>query len=417
MEGGKNRVPDVNDILAKKQFYCEKCGKTMDEVNFYSSKNVEKYPEKRLHICKKCITMHVDNWNPDTYLWILQECDVPYVPDVWNALIAKNQAKGTKITSLTILGRYLAQMQMKQYRDFSWKDTEFLQDLKNKKIEETMKRQGYDIQQITDAIEKGTFDLPEKVEQPEYEEEPLQPNPPGEDEDYFAQQSGAANDNYDLTEEERMQLRLKWGKSYKVEEWLWLEKFYREMMQSYDIQTAAHIDTLKLICKTSLKAHQLIDMGDMSGYKDASRVYNELMKAGAFTAAQNKQESGDFVDSVGELVALCEKEGFIEKFYIDEPNDKVDETIADMQRFTRTLITEETNLTQLLEDAIKSIQKEDAEKDSENSVDDIYESDVDEIEHQLKEKDFEDFNDFLENEEISDEQIMEYIKEQDPYGY
>jgi hypothetical protein len=33
--------------------------------------------------------MHVDNFNADSYLWILQECDVPYVPDEWNKLLAK----------------------------------------------------------------------------------------------------------------------------------------------------------------------------------------------------------------------------------------------------------------------------------------------------------------------------------------
>jgi DNA polymerase-3 subunit alpha len=28
--------------------------------------------------------MHVDNFNPDTYLWILQECDVPFIMEEWN---------------------------------------------------------------------------------------------------------------------------------------------------------------------------------------------------------------------------------------------------------------------------------------------------------------------------------------------
>jgi hypothetical protein len=102
------------------------------------------------------------------------------------------------------------------------------------------------------------------------------------------------------------------------------------MMASYDIQGAGHIDTLKLVCKTSLKANQLIDMGDIEGYQKMSKVYNELMKSGKFTAAQNKADNGEFVDSVGELIELCEKQGYIEKFYIDSPNDKVDLTIQDM---------------------------------------------------------------------------------------
>jgi len=43
----------------------------MSASEFYQSNNLDKYPTKYLNQCKKCITMHVDNWNPDTYLWIL----------------------------------------------------------------------------------------------------------------------------------------------------------------------------------------------------------------------------------------------------------------------------------------------------------------------------------------------------------
>ena len=66
----------------KKQYYCEKCHKVMDATQFYKSNDLTKYPNDGvLTQCKKCITMHVDNWEPDTYLWILQECDVPYIPE------------------------------------------------------------------------------------------------------------------------------------------------------------------------------------------------------------------------------------------------------------------------------------------------------------------------------------------------
>nr|DAL81170.1 MAG TPA: hypothetical protein [Bacteriophage sp.] len=57
------------------------------------------------------------------------------------------------------------------------------------------------------------------------------------------------------------------------------------------------------------------------------KAYDSLMKSGKFTAAQNKGESGEFVDSIGELVALCEREGFIPRYYTDGPQDKVDRTL------------------------------------------------------------------------------------------
>ena len=54
----------------------------MDDTQFYTSKNIEKYPpDGKMDICKKCLTMHVDNWNPETYKWILQEIDVPYIKE------------------------------------------------------------------------------------------------------------------------------------------------------------------------------------------------------------------------------------------------------------------------------------------------------------------------------------------------
>jgi len=176
-------------------------------------------------------------------------------------------------------------------------------------------------------------------------------------------------------------------------------------MESYDIQTAGHIDTLKLICKTSLKANQLIDMGDIEGFQKMSKVYDSLMKSGKFTAAQNKAENGEFVDSVGELIEMCEKKGYIERFYIESPNDRVDLTIQDMQRYTRTLIEEETNLSNMIELALKQNAKEDQEAEN-SSDDDIIDEDslinLEDIEEELKDSDYEEFNDFLEEEALED---------------
>ena len=398
--------------MSRETYYCEKCNRTMGEENFYGSNNLEKYPDGKFKICKKCMTMHVDNWNPDTYLWILQDADVPYIPDEWNKLMASYAKDKSKVTGMTIIGRYLGKMKLKQFKDYRWKDTEFLQKLANNKIEQTMKRQGYDAQQIATAINKATFEIPtEPLEEPQFTN--VSDNSLSETEDYFAQTNGAQDDfNDDLTDEDRLYLRLKWGKAYKPEEWIYLEQLYNDMMESYDIQTAGHIDTLKFICKTSLKMNQLIDIGDIEGFQKVSRVYNELMKSGKFTAAQNKAETGEFVDSVGELIELCEKEGYIERYYIEKPNDKVDFTIQDMQRYTRTLIEEETNLSNMIETALKQNAKED--EDEKNQLDDDIVDDADlsieELEKSLKDEDFEDFEEFKEN-EINNDSVNMFLQE------
>ena len=382
----------------KQQYYCKKCNRTMAADQFYGSNNLEKYPEGKLDTCKKCLTMHVDNWNPESNVWILQECDVPYVPDEWSKLLESYGRNPEKMTGMTVLGKYLSKMKLKQFKDYRFKDTEFLQELAASKIEQAMKRQGYGAAEITMAIEKNKIAVPEGGFV-----EPIYTTP--EVEDYFAIQAGGEDDfNDELTDEDRTYLRLKWGKAYKPEEWVKLEQLYEEMMSSYDIQGAGHIDTLKLVCKTSLKANQLIDMGDIEGFQKMSKVYDSLMKSGKFTAAQNKAENGEFVDSVGELIELCEKQGYIERFYIDQPNDKVDLTIQDMQRYTRTLIEEETNLSNMVELALKQIQKEDEDAENNTELDIVDDDiiDIEELEKELQDEDFEEFNEFLEEEEEND---------------
>lgn len=375
-------------------YYCEKCNRTMNASEFYGSNNLEKYPTGKLNQCKKCITMHVDNWNPDTYLWILQEVDVPYVPKEWQSLMMKYATNPSEVTGTTILGRYLSKMKLKQYKDTRWKDTERLQELEDAKLEQTMKRQGYDAVQIMEAKEKGrVFTMPDKpLEEPVYEDTTIVPQ-----EDYFAQQNGPEED-LDLTEEDRTYLRLKWGKTYKPEEWVKLEQLYEEMMASYDIQGAGHKDTLKLICKTSLKANQLIDIGDIEGFQKMSKVYDSLMKSGKFTAAQNKSEASGEFDSISELVEMCEREGFIPRYYTEGPMDKVDETLNDLKNYTHTLVTEEMNLGNLIEAAVKNM------VDQENREEDEDIEDVDNLDEEvLKDEDFIEHNQFLEDESDLDE--------------
>lgn len=142
-----------------------------------------------------------------------------------------------------------------------------------------------------------------------------------------------------------------------------------------------------------------------------SKVYDSLMKSGKFTAAQNKAENGEFVDSVGELIALCEKDGYIEKFYSDKPNDKVDITLKDMQRYTRRLVEEETNLNELLQAAIERNAKEDAEAQDESDIVDFDDIAMEDIENQITtDRDFEEFNEF-QSKEMDEDELRQFAKE------
>ena len=400
--------------------YCEKCNKTMSLNEFYQSNNTEKYPDRYLNQCKKCLTMHVDNWNPDTYLWILQEIDVPYIPDEWNKLLASHAKDRSKVTGVTILGRYISKMKLKQWKDYRWKDTEFLQELNKNKIEQAMKAQGYDIQQITETLNKVSFEVPEEPLPP-----PVTPPPGSFGNEFYVTAPPQEEETEDdkmiaqLTDEDKIMLRVKWGKTYRPDEWIQLEKLYNEMMESYDIQSAGHIDTLKMICKTSLKANQLLDIGDVDGAQKMVKMYDMLMKSGKFTAAQNKTESGNAVDSISELVMLCEKDGFFPRYYTDGPQDKVDRTLQDLQNYTRQLVTEEMNLGSLIESAVKQIQI-DKEKEAERNAEAA--DDEEQFEQELfdedkkaflQDEDFVELRDLIEEDGQEDEAYLEEISDLD----
>lgn len=382
--------------------YCKKCGKTMDDKQFYTSKNLEKYPpDGKMDICKKCLTMHVDNWNPETYKWILQEIDVPYIKEEWNGLLEKYGKDPKKVTGLTIIGRYLSKMKLKQWNKYTWADTETLEkDSIDKKVL-NMKAQGFTEDEIQEQLSidrtppkpKELEDVQAPVGTPEYED-------PEEDDDFGDQ----------LTEEDKLVLRLKWGRGYSWEERVRMEQLYNDMMSSYDIQGAGHKDTLIMVCKASLKANQLIDAGDIDGFQKMQKAYDSLMKSGKFTAAQNKGESGEFVDSIGELVALCEREGFIPRYYTEGPQDKVDRTLQDLQQYTHTLVTEEMNLGNMIEASLREIVK-DREREANIDVEDSDEDeDLFNYEHpELTEEDYQEYEDMKESERDKDEEMLNNI--------
>ena len=379
---------------------CDKCGKTMDDTNFYTYKD-----GRKTELCKKCLTMHIDNFNPDTFLWILEKMDVPYIPEEWNVLRNRAYEKGPqKMNGMSVIGKYISKMKLKQWKQYGWADTERLRAQSEEKMRaEAEVRANYEAE-LKKSYEAGKISEHEyktmmSVETQHAEEKfaPVSPSVNFYDENSFIKEEELVDPAADLTQEDKVYLAMKWGRLYKPVEWVELERKYEEMMNSFDIQDSDTTGTLILICKTYLKMNQAIDCGDMDGYQKLSRVYDSLRKSAKFTAAQNKEQKGDYVDSVGELVAMCEREGFIPRFATDIPQDKVDKTLKDMNNYLYKLVTQDLGFGQQIEDSLKKIQLQkemnDAEivlDEDEDTDEDVLDGDIadyyDELRHQ-KEKD------------------------------
>lgn len=387
--------------------YCEKCKRTMKETEFYSSKRLDRYPNGKFTKCKKCLTLHVNNWDPETFLWILEEADVPYIEDKWNDLIRSYCKDPKKVTGMTVLGRYFSQMKLTQYKKYNWADSDKINAENRKATEIALEDAKGLTQEEKDKILAGGLDAaPEwnetdadkkargrgRLEAPESAgPQPYDPSQDYDEVDLLILE--------DLTEEDKKGLALKWGK-YRPSEWVKLEQLYRDMEQSYDIQLAGHKDTLKLACKASLKANSLMDIGDMEGAKKAVAMYDTLMKSGKFTAAQHKEESGEAIDSVAELALLCEKEeGFIPQYYTGDPKDCVDETLRDLKLYTKNLVEKEQGLGDLIESALKAMKAEEEKEDLLDIDEDSLESIEEEIQRDLiTYEDYEEQQEFLESE-------------------
>ena len=386
--------------------YCEKCNKSMGEENFYTYKNGEK-----TELCKKCLTMHIDNFNPETFLWLLEKMDVPYIEEEWNVLRDKAYAKNPNLNGMSVFGKYLSKMKLKQWKDYTWADNERLKELREEKAaasaaasaeKEEMLRERLEAGEISESEFRTLASTPKQREMDMSRADGMNPYL-GPDNPYQESNFISVNELPDpaseLTHEDKVYLAMKWGRLYQPSEWVELEKMYEEMMNSFDIQDADTMSTLILICKTNLKMNQQLDAGDIEGFQKLSKVSESLRKTAKFTAAQNKEQKADFVDSVGELVALCEKEeGFIPRFCTDIPQDKVDLTLKDMNEYLRKLVTQDLGFGQQIEDAIKKIQIQKELQEAEKAKADDYE------EEELEDENYEEFYEEIARQRAIDEE-------------
>ena len=404
----------------KEKYYCEKCGKIMDENQFFTYKDGTK-----TELCKKCLTMHINNFDESTFLWLLEKMDVPYIPAEWNTLRDRIYEKDpSKLTSQSVFGRYLSKMKLKQWKfdpetgePIGWKDSERLQQRYKERAEqhaaeaaqrEAEAKEKFEAGEISEAEYKTLISTETKhKEQPIIDptllpigQTPNMNGSIGMNENDYMSEDDMIDTAAELTQDDKLYLAMKWGRLYKPAEWVELERIYNEMTESFDIQDADTINTLILICKTNLKMNQSLDIGDVDGFQKLSKVSESLRKSAKFTAAQNKEDKNDFVDSVGELVAMCEKDGFIPRYATDIPQDKVDLTLKDMNDYLHKLVTQDLGFGQQIEDALKKIQiqKEmnEAEAAAQDGITEIEDEDyaafMEEVEAQ-KEKDLDTYSD------------------------
>ena len=388
--------------IAKGYKQCQSCNKIKKEdIYFYTYKNGEK-----TELCKECLTRHIDNFKPETFLWILKKMDVPYIPEEWNVLRDRAFKKNPLLNGMSVFGKYLSKMKLNQWKDYGWDDTEMLQEKnKAKAAMNEEEKQKYEAD-LKEQLEKGEISEAEYktlVSTPTQKQEillnpemyiPVADNPFSSPDEYIDE--SLIDTGADLTEDDKMYLAMKWGRTYKPNEWVELEKKFNDMMNSFDIQDADTMNTLILICKTDLQMNQALDCRDYENYQKLSKVSEGLRKTAKFTAAQNKENKDEYVDSIGELITMCERDGFIPRFITDIPQDKVDATLQDMNNYVKKLVTQDLGFGQQIEDALKKIQIQNEMRENENNNNTV-----------LDDEDFEEYYQQMVAQKEQDEALLE----------
>lgn len=408
----------------KGQCFCQKERKWMRPAMFYTYKD-----GSMSKMCKKCLTMHIDNYDSNTFTWLLQDFDVPWIPGEWNTLLNKEYAKNPDkaANSGAIFGKYLSKMKLKQWKDYSWADSQMLQqqneartvketEEQKKADEEFLKKLQVDYAEgkISEAEYKTLMPIPAQKEDIENKAKTSKEIDKDVDnpfqEEQFIDEKDLPNPAADLTEDDKIKLAVKWGRLYKPNEWIQLEKDYRQMTNDFEIDDADTENALILICKLNLKVNQCLDRGDYDGFTKLSKELSNQRKLANFTALSRKKDGKqqDFITSAGELVAYCQKNGgVIPKFKTDAPLDIVDKELQDQKNYLKSLIQGDPALSREIEEYIK---KREVQEEQDRDQKEAEEKGLEQRE--LTEEDFAAYSDFIANEKEKDGAIQSGVDTQ-----
>lgn len=95
--------------------FCDKCQRLEPETNFWKKRNGNYHT-----ICKSYYRDTVDPYDTSTFLPLLKELDIPYIPDEWNHVIQWSNKEKSKNT----IGRYIAKMNLAAFRDMTFQDSD-----------------------------------------------------------------------------------------------------------------------------------------------------------------------------------------------------------------------------------------------------------------------------------------------------
>ena len=149
-------------------------------------------------------------------------------------------------------------------------------------------------------------------------------------------------------------------------------------------------DAIKKACKMSVALDRAIVSSDSKEINELSKAYQNFVKTAKIDDLITAS-SQDVISNVAQLVQFIEDQGYQFKFYDDVDRDIVDKSLKDMQMFIQRLVLDATGLESVFETINSALKKEDAiKKDAESyektSLEDLYQTGLDERNREFDEE-------------------------------
>ena len=106
---------------------CNRCNITYEKAEQYKYFYSSHHSTIELNICKSCIKEMLDINDISQVKLVLQALDIPFIEDIWNKKIDYHGKDGN------IIGRYIAHMNLGNLSGFTYKDSELLNEINEKR--------------------------------------------------------------------------------------------------------------------------------------------------------------------------------------------------------------------------------------------------------------------------------------------
>lgn len=129
---------------------------------------------------------------------------------------------------------------------------------------------------------------------------------------------------------------------FKPDELKYLEEYYHQLENDFELSDVNLRDTAKKLAKASLQADRVQDrymagQATMQDVKDAVALFDLLSKSGNFSASKRKPGDKGGLGSWSEISFYCESNGYPMQRKIEWPKDDVDKTIEEFRYIVEAL--------------------------------------------------------------------------------